>query len=120
MVRTAERAQIELAEGFDRAWRRVGVAIDRLGFTVEDRDRSKGLFFVRYRDPTVDAKDKPAGFFGRLFSGTSSTGESAAQYQVQVRSEGERSTVRVLTEAGAPTNDANAKQMLDVLFEQLR
>ena len=120
MVRTAERSQIELAEGFDRAWRRVGVAIDRLGFTVEDRDRSKGLFFVRYRDPTVDAKDKPAGFFGRLFSGTSSTGESAAQYQVQVRSEGERSTVRVLTEAGAPTNDANAKQMLDVLFEQLR
>jgi outer membrane protein assembly factor BamC len=120
LVRTAERAEITLAEGFDRAWRRVGVAIDRLGFTVEDRDRSKGVFFVRYRDPTVDTKEKQTGFFGRIFSGTGPTGESAAQYQVEVRSAGEKSTVRVLSEQGAVVNDANAKQMLDVLFEQLR
>ena len=42
---------LEVEERFDRAWRRVGLALDRVGFTVEDRDRSKGLFFVRYVDP---------------------------------------------------------------------
>ncbi|HST00916.1 MAG TPA: outer membrane protein assembly factor BamC, partial [Usitatibacter sp.] len=41
-------------DSFDRAWRRVGLALDRVGFTVEDRDRSKGLFYVRYVDPDVD------------------------------------------------------------------
>lgn len=121
LVKTADRSQIDLAEGFDRAWRRVGVAIDRLGFTVEDRDRSQGVFFVRYRDPTADTREKSQGFLGRIFSGGSATGrESAVQYQVQVQSEGNRSVVRVLTESGATATDANARQMLDVLFEQLR
>jgi outer membrane protein assembly factor BamC len=35
---------------FDRAWRRVGLALDRIGFVVEDRNRSKGLYYVRYTD----------------------------------------------------------------------
>jgi len=39
---------------FDRAWRRVGLALDRVGFVVEDRDRSKGLYYVRYTDVDID------------------------------------------------------------------
>lgn len=121
LTKTAEASQIDLAEGFDRAWRRVGVAIDRLGFTVEDRDRSQGIFFVRYRDPTADTRDQSQGFLGRIFSGAGGAArDSAAQYQVKVRSEGDQTVVRVLTDAGTPATDANARQMLDVLFEQLR
>lgn len=53
---------LEVYRRFDRAWRRVGLALDRVGFTVEDRDRSKGLYFVRYVDPERDArKPTPAG-----------------------------------------------------------
>src|SRR5262249_22269065 len=37
---------LEVFEPFDRAWRRVGLALDRVGFTVEDRDRQKGQYFV--------------------------------------------------------------------------
>lgn len=66
---TAARAAYDRAKGgplvvnepFDRAWRRVGLALDRTGFTVEDRDRSKGLFFVRYIDPEADAKSGGGG-----------------------------------------------------------
>ncbi len=47
---------LKVNDPFDRAWRRVGLALDNIGFTVEDRDRSKGLFFVRYIDPDADAK----------------------------------------------------------------
>src|SRR5512142_1793807 len=45
-------------DAFDRAWRRVGRALDRTGFTVVDRDRSQGLYFVRYANPDTEAKQK--------------------------------------------------------------
>ena len=57
-----------LEEPFDRAWRRVGLALDRVGFTVEDRDRSLGLYFVRYVDPGLDSKkkDDDKGFMSKM------------------------------------------------------
>jgi outer membrane protein assembly factor BamC len=105
-----------LDEGFDRAWRRVGLALDRTGFTVEDRDRSRGIYYVRYVSPE---EQKAKGFFGRIFS---QGGEASApvKYQVQVRSEGERSTVSVLTTAGAPETSANAKRIVRVLADDLK
>ena len=51
-------SMLVLNDPFDRAWRRVGLALDRIGFLVEDRDRSKGLFFVRYTDIEAD-HDQP-------------------------------------------------------------
>jgi outer membrane protein assembly factor BamC len=104
-----------LDEGFDRAWRRVGLALDRTGFTVEDRDRSRGIYYVRYVSPE---EQKAKGFFSRIFS---PGGEASApvKYQVQVRSEGERSTVSVLTTAGAPETSANAKRIVRVLTDDL-
>jgi outer membrane protein assembly factor BamC len=50
-------ARLLLNDQFDRAWRRVGLALDRVGFVIEDKDRSNGLFFVRYAD--VDIDDTP-------------------------------------------------------------
>ena len=58
---------LSVNDQFDRAWRRVGLALDRVGFTVEDRDRSKGLYFVRYVDPDTDNKTRsPRAFFRKL------------------------------------------------------
>jgi outer membrane protein assembly factor BamC len=50
-------ARLLLSDPFDRAWRRVGLALDRIGFVIEDKDRSNGVFFVRYAD--VDIDDSP-------------------------------------------------------------
>ncbi len=120
IVRTGSASSIEISESFDRAWRRVGVAIDRLGFTVEDRDRAKGLFFVRYRDPTVQDEGEKQGFFSRMFSSRPGS-ESAEQYRVQVLAKGVNSSaVSVLDKNGNPANDTNAQRMLKVLFEQLK
>ena len=58
---------LQVDDGFDRAWRRVGLALDRSGFTVEDRDRAQGLYFVRYVDPAFAGREEP-GFFAKLFS----------------------------------------------------
>ena len=109
--------QVQLAEDFDRAWRRVGLALDRTGFTVEDRDRSKGIYFVRYVDPSLE-KQEP-GFFGKLF-GRGSAPLPTQQYQVVVRSEGQSSQVSVLDRAGGAAPGADAQRIVKVLADELK
>ena len=53
---------LQLDDNFDRAWRRVGIALDRSGFTVEDRDRGQGVYFVRYVDPASAGREEPSFF----------------------------------------------------------
>ncbi len=108
---------VQMDEGFDRAWRRVGLALDRTGFTVEDRNRNEGTYFVRYVAPNANKKDP--GFFGKLFSG-SSAATPPLKYRIVVRSQGEASTVSVLNEAGAPESSANAERIVRVIADDLK
>lgn len=58
---------LALNDPFDRAWRRVGLALDRIGFVVEDKDRSNGVFFVRYTDVDIDdTPEKKKGLLDKL------------------------------------------------------
>ncbi len=118
-VSTVNNAPVVLFEdNFDRAWRRVGLSLDRTGFTVEDRDRSKGLYFVRYVEPVMDAKEP--GFFGKLF-GASKTEAKAARYQVSVRSSADnKTTVAVLDAQGQPDASTAAQRIAKVLADDLK
>ncbi len=112
---------LELQESFDRAWRRVGLALDRVGFTVEDRDRSKGLYFVRYVDPESDSKKKDDGFLSKLaFWKSGSNTSSLAQYRVFVNHSGQVSTIRVLSREGGVDQSDTAKKILGLLYDQLK
>ena len=117
VVAAGGTSAVQLNEEFDRAWRRVGLALDRTGFTVEDRDRSKGIYFVRYVDPTVEKKEP--GFFGKMF-GRGSQQLPTSQYQIAVRSEGQNSQVTVLDRNGAPAPTADAQRIVKVLADELR
>jgi outer membrane protein assembly factor BamC len=108
---------VQIDEGFERAWRRVGLALDRTGFTVEDRDRSKGTYFVRYVEPVAN-KGEP-GFFSKLFSG-SPAAVPPLKYQITVKSQGESSTVAVLNAQGAPEASANAQRIVQVIADDLK
>lgn len=108
---------VQLQEGFDRAWRRVGLALDRTGFTVEDRDRSQGIYFVRYVAPGTDKQDP--GFFSKLFTGPKAA-TPPLKYRIVVRNEGEACTVSVLNEAGAPESSTNAQNILRLLADDLK
>ena len=77
---------VQIDEGFDRAWRRVGLSLDRTGFTVEDRDRSQGTYFVRYVEPNADRQEK--GFLGKLFSGPTKA-TPPIKYRISLKSQGE-------------------------------
>jgi outer membrane protein assembly factor BamC len=109
---------VQLDDGFDRAWRRVGLSLDRTGFTVEDRNRADGVYFVRYVGTTAADADKP-GFFGRLFGSQKATSETE-KYRVQVRSSGSTSSISVLDAAGRPTSSANAQRILQLLADDLK
>ena len=104
-------------DGFDRAWRRVGLSLDRTGFTVEDRDRSKGTYFVRYIEPSTD-KTEP-GFLGKIFGSAPKT-NAALKYQIKVQSQGESTTVAVLNAAGAAENSASAARIAKVIADDLK
>ncbi|APV51873.1 hypothetical protein BWI17_20675 [Betaproteobacteria bacterium GR16-43] len=109
-------------DGFDRAWRRVGLALDRVGFTVEDRDRSKGVFFVRYIDPDVDLKagDKK-GFLDSLAFWKPTPKAAQPQYRIHVADAGANlSNVQVQSSAGAPEASPTGKKILNLLFDQLK
>lgn len=123
LVRGSEGGYVQVEEGFERAWRRVGLALDRVGFTVEDRDRAAGLYFVRYVDPELEQGSAKRGFLSRLnpFSSSDKDAKRDLQrYRVAVKSSGETSQVAVLDEAGRPNASKNADRILSLLNEQLR
>ena len=110
---------VQIADTFDRAWRRVGLALDRTGFTVEDRDRSAGTYFVRYVTPTTDRKEP--GLLSKLFSfGRSKPNESPLKFRIVVKSQGDGSTVSVQNEAGVPDTSADAQRIVQVIADDLK
>lgn len=115
---------LSVNDQFDRAWRRVGLALDRVGFTVEDRDRSKGLYFVRYVDPDADNKSgqSKGGFLSRLniFSSKSSTPKTTEQFRIQVKDADSVSQVSVLNKEGSQEKSETANRILSLLYEQLK
>ncbi len=113
---------LQLSEPFDRAWRRVGLVLDRVGFTVEDRDRAQGLYFVRYVDPETDAKKADKGFLAKLmfWKGSKSDASQSAQFRILVKGEGDATTVKVLSHAGGIDQSDTSKKILGLLFEQLK
>jgi outer membrane protein assembly factor BamC len=108
---------VQIDEDFDRAWRRVGLALDRTGFTVEDRDRAQGTYFVRYVEPSPDKKEP--GFIAKLFSGSASA-IAPLKYRISVKGQGNATTVSVLNSQGAPESSANTQRIVKVIADDLR
>lgn len=113
---------LEVYERFDRTWRRVGLALDRVGFTVEDRDRSRGLYFVRYVDPEVDNSKKDVGWMSKLafWRSSDALASSKVQYRIHVSDAGQQSMVQVLSSEGGTDKSDTAKKILGLLLQQLQ
>ena len=98
------------------AWRRVGLALDRTGFTVEDRDRTQGIYFVRYVD-TTPKEEK--GFFSKMFS-SSKPDAGPVKYRIAVRKTDTASEVTVQNVAGTTENSPITQRILKLLADDLR
>ncbi len=115
----AADSYVQLSETFDRAWRRVGLTLDRSGFTVEDRDRSKGLYFVRY---AYKAPDADSGIMKKImnFKWGTDTKDTALKYQIEVKAAEAKSTVKVLDSKGLPDNTEAGRAILKLLANDLK
>lgn len=108
---------LKLDEGFDRAWRQVGVVLDRSGFTVDDRDRSKGLYFVRYVDPQRESRAR--GLLDRI-TGSTSKDLTSALYQIRLQEEGTATVLGVLTSDGKPASSETDRRIVGQITGVLR
>ena len=128
----ADRARVEKAadgtsklivdDPFDRAWRRVGLALDRSGFTVVDRDRSTGIYFVRYADPDSDMtrKDREQSWLAKLMFWRADEKDKPEQYRIKVVEATPASVVSVQDPKGEPDRTQNSEKILALLKDQLK
>lgn len=121
----SEGTSLVVNEAFDRSWRRVGLALDRIGFTVEDRNREQGIYFVRYVSPDKDSKKKgdDEGILSNIMFWRSGDKDSAkaAKYRIQVHNTGTNtSNVTLLNDDGTAVGSATASRILKLLHEQLK
>jgi outer membrane protein assembly factor BamC len=116
------RPVLVMQDSFDRSWRQVGLALDRGGFTVEDRDRSRGTYFVRYVDP--DQEVRTTGVLDRVFGTGQKKDLSGRKFRVSLEPSDGATRIGVLGEDGAPpSTDADrriAGRIVSLLREQLR
>jgi outer membrane protein assembly factor BamC len=109
--------ELTLGEPYDRAWLRVGLALDRSNFTVDDRDLSRGLYFVRYVDPK-DMSSAEQGFWSQVFHGKKE--KVARQYRVNVRAvTPDQTRVAVVDDQGGIDESSQAKQIMSLMADQL-
>lgn len=122
LIKAADGAPaLALPEPFDRAWRRVGLALDRIGFVVEDRDRAAGVYFVRYADPDAETAKEKNGFLSKLaFWRANDKAAKAEKYRVSVTGKEADSQVTIYRENGAAAADETGNRIARLLLEQLK
>lgn len=115
---SGERASMEMDETFDRAWRRVGLVLDRGGFTVEDRDRAQGTYYVRYSDPKVAGQEEPS-FFERVFGGKKDP-QTPVRYRIVLKGAGAKTSVEVQQSDGSTATGENGQRIIARLVDDLK
>ena len=119
LVNAGGRAELQINEEYARAWRLVGLTLDRVGFAVEDRDRTRGVYYVRYLDPAAGEKGSE-GFFSKLKFWSDTKVDTTRRYQVRLREAGGSTRVDVLNDKGVEDTSETAVRILTLLKEQIR
>jgi len=119
-VKKTGNQQIEslhLAENFERGWRHVGLALDRLGFTVVDRNRQKGIYYIRYIDPESIKAQKDSSFLSKFFSNKPATVEG--RYRIQLTGSGNNTVVSVIVDGEQANAGKTVQRIYKLLAEKL-
>lgn len=111
-------AALDVEEDVSRAWRRTGIALDHIGFTVEDRDRSKGVYYVNYDDPLKDTRTK--GLLSKLAFWHKDKVDEGDKYQIALASQGANTRITVLDKDGKAVTNETGTRILTLLQEQLK
>ena len=118
------RARLEgdmliVTEGFSRSWRLTGIALDRLGLVVDDRNRSEGLYYISKVDLLEDATVESKSWFGGMFS-SGEKDKATLQRQILLRGDEQATRISVRDLEGNPDHSATAVKILQRLQEALK
>lgn len=112
---TTGAVNLILREDFEQAWRHIGLALDRLGFTVEDRDKDSSTYSIRYIDPEANEK---SSFWNKLFG--DKTEPTSQEYFIHLLKEANFTRVVVKNNHGQLITSQIAEKILSLLHEQLQ
>ncbi len=120
LVRNSSEVLLLMDEELNRAWRLTGVALDRVGFAVEDRDITKRVYYVRYNDPLKETEEP--GLLSKLafWRDNDQNIDKESQYQVGLEADGRGTRVEVRNKEGVQENSETALRILTLLHEQLQ
>jgi outer membrane protein assembly factor BamC len=106
-----------LSFSFEQSWRKIGLILDSLDFSIEDKSREEGIFYINYNDP--DSRIKPKGLARLAF--WRDRGHVVRSYRIRVSASKnmETSELRVLDSEGQQLSDDTALKILRVIREQL-
>jgi len=106
-------------EGFSRTWRRTGIALDRLGLVVDDRNRSQGIYYISKIDLLQGVEGESGSWFSGLFS--SDAGDQApTQRQIHLSGDEQQTRISVFDNTGKPDSSEVGKTILQRLQEALK
>lgn len=119
IIKGQDGVSLLIEEPFSRAWRLSGLALDRVGFAVEDRNRSEGVYYVRYNDPTAGS-DEGGWLSGLAFWKGDKDIDKQTQYQVQLVADKQGTRVVVNDDQGQRNNSDTALRILTLMQEQIK
>ncbi|MCO5976124.1 outer membrane protein assembly factor BamC [Ideonella oryzae] len=112
-------ATLEVDDGLERTWRRIGLALDRTGFTVEERDRALATYAVRYVDPKIAAQDSP-NFISKMFGAKEPAELALGRYRIVLKANGASTQITVQKPNGEPDNSESAQRIAQQLVDELK
>ncbi len=118
-VTSGGMSTLQVEDSLDNTWRRIGIALDRGAFTIEERHRDRKVYAVRYLDPDYEASEREKrSWWDRVFNSDAKVPEQ--QFQIVMSANGPTTAVEVQDKDGHVDNGATANRILDQLMEQLR
>lgn len=107
-------------QDFSDVWGRVGRVLDSKGFSVEDRDRSRGHYYVHYIDPFNEAEKEEGGLLSSLAFWRDDDEKSPGEYYyIKLISDAEKTKIIILDSEEVRTSSPTAKRLLGLMQEQL-
>jgi len=117
---TLQGDSVVVSEGFSRTWRRTGIALDKLGLVVDDRNRSQGLYFISKIDLLKGVEGEGGNWLSNLFSSDEEKRKDSLKRQIQVQGDEQQTRVTVLDNDGNPDHSKVAQKILQRLQEELK
>lgn len=105
--------RLRIAAPWEAVWRRVGLALDNLGFVIEDRDRANRLYSV-YTEIASGKTEEEVKY------GKPESAKVRLAYTLKFGEDGQETLVRVFDSNGNPDNSEQARHLLTQIQGQLR